>query len=362
MINPAGKDKISGFLMSLTGKRLVATLLSAIGLAIIPILATMIDGNFSNSPIKVDAVDDIGRVAAYLLGLPTAILILAKYSGKFPLVLEQLKQNKVIVLTDSEWNDFKISANNIFDKSLYSKTPHFIALIITLYLIVHYFNSPVWFSVRLDSGFYFAAYLQIPVYYLTYYTYSLCIFNIIASYVVLRELFSNYKISLQPLHPDNCGGLLALGDLSNRLNIGIVVIGIISGLNIYMDHKLLGGPLLNFHHILIITGYIIGAYIVFFMPLYAAHESMKAAKFDEIKRINDYFLTVNQKLKDRLNNNANIDPRDMNDFENINKIYDLVKKMPVYPFNIATVTSFIGSLFIPILLFLVERILQSLIH
>jgi hypothetical protein len=179
--------------------------------------------------------------------------------------------------------------------------------------------------------------------------------------VVLRNLFNNYKISLQPLHPDNCGGLSSLGDLSKKLNVGIIILGVISALNVYRDYKILDNSFFNTFHLLIIAGYIVCAFVVFFMPLYAAHESMKKAKFEEIKRINDYFLTVNKKLKNHINNHENIDQRDMDDFENINKIYDLAKKMPVYPFNIATVTSFIGSIFIPVILFLIEKVFEMLL-
>lgn len=359
-INPAGNDIVSNFLMSLKGKRLFTTLLTAIGLTIIPVLFTIVDGTFINSQLTADVIHDIGKISVYLIGLPTAILILSIYSGKFPMVLEQLKQNKVIVMTDNEWRDFKLVANIIFAKKFFTKTPHLLAFLITLFLIYISIKFPVWYSVKIENGFYFAAYLQIPVYYLTFYTFAVCLFNIIACYVVLRKLFNNYKISLQPLHPDNCGGLSALGALSQKLNIGIVLIGIISGLNVYMDYKLFGDPMFNTFRVLIVVGYIICAYIVFFMPLYAAHESMKDAKFEEIQRINEYFMAVNQKLKDRLNSHENIDQRDMDDFENVNKMYELARKMPVYPFNVATVSSFIGSIFIPVILFILEKVFEKL--
>jgi hypothetical protein len=376
-INLAGRDKVANFLISLKDnslyekqdkslhkkqdKRLYTIILIAIGITIIPVLFTIIDGTFYNARLIADAAHDYGKISIYLIGLPLAIYMLTLYSGKFPFVLEQLEQNKVIIMTDNEWVDFKNSVNGKLTNSMFFLTgPYIFAFIITLYLIFKSINSPVWYSVKADSGIYIAAYLQIPVYFSTFYIFSLCIFDIIASYIILRKLFNNYNISLQPLHPDNCGGLSALGVLSKRLNLGIFLIGLISALNVYQDCILFKTPLVNPFHMAIITGYIVCAYIVFFMPLFAAHESMKQAKYDEIKRINEYFQAVNQKLTNHISSHENIDQRDMSDFENINKIYDLAKKMPVYPYNIATVSSFIGSIIIPIFLFILEHVFLKL--
>lgn len=365
IINPAGKDKVANFLMSIKGKKLLLTMVIALGIAIVPVLFTLYDGTFINQKLMADAINDYANISLYIIGLPLAIFIIAQYSGKFPAVLEQLRQNRVIVMNDGEWNEYKNCANKIFSHKIFCKTPYLVSLIITLYLIVVYHHMfavlPVWYSVSFSKGFYLAAVVQIPIYILTFYTFSLCILNIIATYVVLRKLFNKYKISVQPLHPDNCGGLSPLGILSKKLNAGIILIGIIAGANIIRNHLLFGGPLFGYFHLIVIISYIGCAYVVFFMPLYAAHESMKNAKYEEIRRINEYFLIVNQKLKNHVDKLENIDQGDMDDFENINKIYDLAKKMPVFPYNIGTVTSFIGSIFIPIFLFILDRILQSLL-
>ena len=110
--------------------------------------------------------------------------------------------------------------------------------------------------------------------------------------------------------------------------------------------------------LLVIIIYIASAFIVFFLPLYAAHESMENAKYEEIRRINNYFVNLNSKVKESLSRNEDLDENIRANFENVNKIYELAKKMPVYPFNSKTIASFFGSILIPIILFVFERLIQ----
>jgi hypothetical protein len=264
------------------------------------------------------------------------------------------------------WNEYKLSINLIFRKPVFFWTPYFVSIIVTIFLVLFYgyrANSiPVWYSPKVQGGIHLAAFIQIPVYLITYYTFSLCLVSIISIYLALKKLFTYSRVSVQPLHPDNCGGLAPLGALSRKLNIGILLIGIIAGINIYKNSCMTGNDqLFTQFTILVIIIYIACAFIVFFLPLYAAHESMKTAKYEEIERINNYFMNLNFIVIECLSKNENIDENIRANFENVNKIYELAKRMPVYPFNSKTVASFFGSIFIPIILFVIERLMQHFV-
>jgi hypothetical protein len=363
-ISPAGMDIIAKRLMSLKGLRLFRGIFTALVISIFPILCTLIDGTFKNNKLVFDVTKDYANISLYIIGLPLCIYLIAQYAGKFSSVIENLRKNQVILIEEDDWNDYIFSTNSIFNRRIFLWAPYLVSLIITISLTIFYrFRAdsiPVWYSPISKNGFHLGAFVQIPVYLITYYVFSLCLLNICTIFLALKKLFGKYKVRVQALHPDNCGGLSPLGSLSKKLNIGIILIGIIAGLNIYRNSKMtIDDPLFTPFSILIISIYIICSFIVFFIPLYAAHKSMKTAKYEEIKRINDYFLLENNKIKINLDNNEPIDRDTMENIENSNKLYAFAKKMPIYPFNLGTVSSFFGSIFIPIFLYVIETIIQK---
>ena len=50
----------------------------------------------------------------------------------------------------------------------------------------------------------------------------------------------------------------------------------------------------------------------------------------------------------------------MEEIESIRKVYDMAPEMPVYPFNVRIVTSFFGSLGVPIIIVVVEHLVSQL--
>lgn len=363
IINPAGNDPVNRFVFSLKGNKLLILYLLLSVLPLVAFLLTAVDGNFNNSSMKASLVRDYGNVALYLFGFPVTVIVTVWYARKLPDALEKLRENKVILISDTQWNEFIALANRIYSGKSLTIIPYIASMLITLFLVYSYIFpiADCWYCLGLDHKVYLAALFMIPVYFLTFLSFAVAILLIIKTYIVLRKLFNNYKINVQVLHPDNCGGLSSLGSLSVTLNLWIFFIGLIAAANVYMNIKLFGNTLSDFFQILIMIGYVASAYIVFFMPLHATFKSMKNAKFDTLQRINRYFLNVDKKIKEDIDNLNRLDDKDVESIESINKLYDLASKMPVYPYDLKTVTSFLGSIFVPVLLFLLELLLKSFI-
>ncbi len=362
-LNPSGNDPVTRFVFSLKGKKLSILYLLISALPLLAFLLTIIDRNFTNSSMDADMVHDYGNIALYMFGFPVTVLVMIWYSQRLPTALRNLQENKVILISDEEWDQFLNNSNKIYSNKMISFFPYLISLIITIYLVTVYIHptEDCWYSLEDDGKIYWAALAMIPVYFLTFLSFLLSISLIIKTYIVLRKLFNNYRIDVQVLHPDNCGGLSSLGTLSKTLNLWIFFIGLIAATNIYMNIKLFGNALSDSFQILIMAGYIISAYIVFFMPLHATFKSMKNAKYDTIQRINKYFINVDRKIKGDIDSLNKLDDQDLESIESIKKLYDLAVKMPVYPYDLKTISSFIGSIFVPVLLFLLELMLKSFI-
>lgn len=112
---------------------------------------------------------------------------------------------------------------------------------------------------------------------------------------------------------------------------------------------------------LIILGYIFAAYVVFFIPLKAVHSSMKSAKDSNILLINENFNTLNSEIRSSLRKNEPITKEVMSNFQNLTELHIITSKMPVYPYNIATITSFISSILIPVLLSVLTILIDKII-
>jgi hypothetical protein len=363
-LSPHGGDPVIRFVTSLEGKKLILASVILSGLTLLSFILTFVDGTFFNPSMHADLMHDYGDIVLYLFGFPVTVLIIAWYSQKLPIALDTLKENGIVVISDDEWEIYIQTANKIFSKKLLTLLPYIIASLITIFLIWSYVlpgTHTYWYSLQAGHKLYFAAVAMIPVYYMAFFSFSSAILLIVKTYIVLKELFNNHKIEVQVLHPDNCGGLSSLGALSKTLNLWIFFIGVIAATNIYMNIRLFGGSLLSTFEIAIMISYIISAYIVFFMPLHATYKSMKKAKFDSLQRLNKHFINIDLKIKNELDSKGQLDNGDIESIENINKLYELAIKMPIYPYDIKTVTSFLGSIFVPVLLFVLEILLKSLI-
>ena len=359
-IKPGGNSRIFSYLISLSGYKIVIVMFIGFVFALIPILLTFIDGTFNQAGLKGNVINDYANVLLYLLGFPLGILILTLYSSKFPKALLQLKENKIINIDEENWDKFIKRTNAIYSKWYYKKAPYFVSIVATLFLIWTYRHphNDIWYSLKTEQHFYYAAWAQLAVYYVTFYTFALGILNITASFQVLDLLFKKNNIIVQPLHPDNCGGLAPVGALSRTLNIGILFIGVITALNIYNNYVLYGRPLFDYLQITIIIVYFASAYIVFFFPMLAAHKPMKKAKRDEMNSINQYINEKIELLKLDLKNDNDINMQEMENLENARKIYDVTSKMPVYPYNLKTILSFITSI-TPLLIFILEQLIRK---
>ena len=361
-ITPGYKNKLASYIFSLKRIKIFYAVLFSTVIVLIPILFAYIDGNFDNPVLTVDVIGDYANMAFYLIGFPTMLVTAILYANKFPEVLNNLKGNDIINVSENEWNKFKLRANDIYSKWYYTNGPHLIALAVTVSLFFVFRNpmNHIWYSLETDDFVYLGGWAQLIVYYVTFYAFSLSLLNIIATYRILKVLFSSNKLIVQPLHPDKCGGLAPLGALSRTLIYGISLLGIIVALNVHFNYEHFGRELYNPLQISIMLGYLVMAYVIFFLPMHAAHKPMKQAKEEEMRLIHHYIARINKEIKKDFEEFRDIDSDALENFHNAKEMYDITSQMPVYPYNVKTVITFISSVFIPVLLYFLQRFLDSI--
>ena len=179
----------------------------------------------------------------------------------------------------------------------------------------------------------------------------------------LNTLFKLLKQSnglyVNPLHPDNAGGLGALGEISLGLNYtaGISLLFIIG---LYISHGLTYPLLLGTFVTFIILG------VSFFLPLHKAHKAMNHEKKTLLVSLSRNYEHINKLLVKKLLSTDN--PKDIfdnqgnelyNTHEKLTDIYQHIRKLPTWPYDMPTLVKFCGTMFIPFLMFSVDMITNT---
>ena len=77
--------------------------------------------------------------------------------------------------------------------------------------------------------------------------------------------------------------------------------------------------------------------------------------------INERFGHINNDLIDNLAQGNKGDSSKLEELEALRTVHSIAARMPVYPFNLTTVSSFLGSVFAPLLLFVLQEIIDILL-
>lgn len=354
------QDPLLSKIIGLAGYKVILAALIALACAIMPVLLSIYEGTFIDTSLKPDLAHDIGYWNSFILGLPTIVVALAAYFGRLQAVLLELCVTNIFSLNKSEWNTFAKDANKIFGNPALLVTPLIVGIAVTvigvMYFVLGDFNS--WHSPSNRQNVTIAGWVHVPLIFFFYYFIVGFVLRLIATFIVLRRFF-RFKANIHALNPDGCGGLSPLGSLSMSLNFGVFMFGIICVLGIISNMKSFDTPLYHWLNLLIIGGYFAGATIAFFLPLWAAHTRMKTEKNSTLGIISRNFQAMNDNVMHRLTSNAIVDKTDYEGLESLRQMHKAASKMPIFPFNTKTVSSFAGSVLTPVLIFVVEQMLSK---
>lgn len=328
--------------------------------ALLPVVPTLVERHFlaGSETITLDMAHDIAYWFMYVVGLPIAFLCLVFYTARLPDVVLELGLTNVIRMTSTDFNDLARWAEAQFARRALAYVPVITAAVGTAVFVWAFLANDVattWLnpgtSNKSPGGIHsasIAGWVALLVNLLFWYMVPLTVCRIYSSFVVLHELFRRHPPDVQPLHPDGRGGLFPLGRLCMRLNVGVFLFGIITVSPIVTNHHYRGG-----HHLLYpldvvyAAVFMAAAAVAFFLPLYAAHSHMRRAKYNAMGAINGKFNELNRKLIDQLPNPGGPGQGTaarMEEYKALREMHDIARAMPVYPFNIKVIGSYLGSI------------------
>lgn len=179
------------------------------------------------------------------------------------------------------------------------------------------------------------------------------VFNLVAAtWVYTRELGKHDgSLRIIPLAPKAGGGLSILSDLAMSFIYPMVVIGIMVVLA-FMKESAPASP----HNFLLLVLAIPVFLIVFFAPLISVHDAMRDAKDRQWHDLSLLFDKINARLKsDRAKN----DPKLESQMKWFSEYYTKIERMPVWPFNVATLSQLTSAIALPMLLFALQSLVKG---
>lgn len=302
---------------------------------------------------------DLGYINQYLLALPVIVAAIGYYLGEFPNTIGKLSSLCNNKGDEKNWNAEIDYLNKASKHLLIISFPYLLGVsrvtIAIFYFWLH--NKNEWYS------FTFAGVVALIPIFLLYYLLGFLITRVFIINGILRVFFKK-DISIKPLHPDLVGGLLPIGTFSMRLAGLSIFFGIFTTLGFLSisgegQYNL---PVHNPLNISMIVGYILMSGFVFFLPLQPAQNAMISSKHDTLKLITTRYNQVNQKVMTGLKDGNLRTDEYLSEIDVILRLYETVKKMPVWPFNFKTISSFAGSVLFPFLLILVKEVLIFIVN
>lgn len=184
---------------------------------------------------------------------------------------------------------------------------------------------------------------------------------IFAQIKLTTELNTNNLLDIKPLSLDKSGNLESLGELS--LSFTYILIPFMFGVvTHYMVWESAGNITIGFIFSLVLL--FIGTIFLFFFPLGTVHSIMKKSRKNFLHDIdNTYIIACDKLLNDiKLDKTKEIVDVSKENCENIKMLYDKGKEMPIWPFDLVIMTKFFSVTIGPIILVLIEFVLQKLIE
>ena len=356
------KNKLASFILNSSLPRLIITILIFLIFAFIPLFIAIFEGNFINAEIDLDAVHDYGYFIQFGIGFPLVLVLIYKYFSTFKKTINTLLKSDVFEMGSSEKMEIIKKINDRFALKTINIIPVIVAALITILGLFSYIlsDSVTWnnFSGILPVSF--AGIVILFVVFILYYLAATVLCSVFIVYLTIKDLFSN-KMNIQPLHPDGCGGLSSLGELSKSLNLSIIILGVLCFSGIYAGINMQGLPVFHYSNIFIVIVYLVVAVAVFFLPLRPAAKKMADSKNDTLNIINSGFNNLNSKILEDMKNEKEISQERLKAVKSYTEFYSIAEKMPVYPYDVKTLRSFGTSFMLPVILFALEYLFTNII-
>ena len=195
---------------------------------------------------------------------------------------------------------------------------------------------------------YIGAIIQI---FLTYWVLMFVVKNLI----FIRGLYEffrcdEYKIKLNPLHPDGVNGLGKLMELATLQAVIILFVGLYASLKVIDKIFQQQAGVLDIGNVLVLLGYVIFAPLLFFLILGAAHQKMRDSKEDFLGVLSSRISVLIDKTSQTTSATNEQFKENAEQLKFLQDQYAMYsQRISVWPFNWRSLQGFFGAVVTPII-------------
>lgn len=182
----------------------------------------------------------------------------------------------------------------------------------------------------------------------------------------IRRMFqphSPFRVELKLMHPDQCCGLRPLSRWVLWISLLICVLGIMLAVLLITSYYRLGSVqevIAQVGQPLSLVLYVILAPMAFFLPLLPVHRFMHETKKKFLLNLSKAFDRHYRELAETLEDENMPDMSACGQLKDIEEMYRHAVSMPVWPFDLGTLSRFVLTVAVPLALPVVPALLQML--
>ncbi len=340
----------------------VITALATYGVMLITAILSPPSIILRSQSIRIPFLLDANTNWMFLISLPLLIVFIVTERIMIPSGIGKLKGSGVLSITSDSAYRLKIAWEKRY------KVVNILGQIVgigvgvsaglTNYITFTQTGFGSWQAI--DGSVYLVGWYSLLCMFFFYFACSVFITRNIATIVFLRDIVRNSVIQIIPFHPDKCGGLNPVGVLGLRNQyllslIGINVILLFSNANI-LDPNIKLQTMVTVS----IAAYIIFGPISFLGPLLPFRDAMQKDKSRLMNLVaNRIKMDFNRIIK--LIDEGEMTKEDEELLTRYKNIGELVEKLPVWPFDIATISKFITAYILPFVTMIIATLLPDVI-
>ncbi len=297
----------------------------------------------------VELFEDHGNIINFGIILPIAIVLVASFYGKVESGFLQIIADGVVNFGSESIRDQYLSA---FDRAINHKALFWLAgsLALVFNAVFIWGKEAAWNDLFGGPPSYWFRLFAFLNYYIMFHF----AFKALVVVRYIRRLFL-HEIAVQPLHPDGCGGLKSLGEISMSMNYLVCLVAAYIAVMAFVGRTAAEHPFF----IPLVVAYVILALFFLFYPLTVAHDVMSAEKKKILTALNREFQATYITVRGSLGEKA-LDLKDaQKKFESLDALYRIASAMPVWPLDTRIYAQFLAAVALPLAIGLLMEYLKA---
>ncbi|MBI3946343.1 MAG: hypothetical protein HY321_10525 [Armatimonadetes bacterium] len=288
----------------------------------------------------------------YGLIVPAAALLALRFYAQVGSTFERLYADGVVQAPLGEYNRFLDQLHRRYNAP--GVHVGVLAMAAAIYGFMVYHNQHDSVRAWLDWGMGIGAAYQLAVGIIPWYSALLLLVKAVVTGRAMQRVF-DWPVNIQPLHPDGCGGLRLLTDISVTIALFTALLALAMVLFIRAGTPLVSIPVAAALSLMVLTP------VAFAVCLHSAHRAMARAKSALLARVSQQAQPSYQALCEGLYRGEAAEAAS-EEILRLDALHAFVRRLPVWPINTEVTVQVLLSIALPLALLVLQVVVERAVE